>query len=172
MPRGDGTGPMGMGPMTGRAAGYCTGSGVPGFANPVPRQGLGFRRGYGSFARGAGFGRGGGFGRGFSRGFNYAGRGGGFRGRGATYAPVNYRAPAYGQLPKARDWFAQRAGTQTPTQAPQTQPVPQPSFSAAPQPIQQPQTSKEQEIQTLENQVRALEDQIGQIRDRIKQLRE
>lgn len=27
MPRGDGTGPQGMGPMTGRAAGYCIGSG-------------------------------------------------------------------------------------------------------------------------------------------------
>ena len=25
MPRGDGTGPMGMGPMTGRAAGFCAG---------------------------------------------------------------------------------------------------------------------------------------------------
>ena len=33
MPRGDGTGPAGMGPMTGRAAGYCTGYTVPGFAN-------------------------------------------------------------------------------------------------------------------------------------------
>ena len=34
MPRGDGTGPAAMGPMTGRAAGYCAGYGVPGFANP------------------------------------------------------------------------------------------------------------------------------------------
>ena len=34
MPRGDGTGPAGMGPMTGRAAGYCAGYGVPGFMNP------------------------------------------------------------------------------------------------------------------------------------------
>ena len=25
MPRGDGTGPRGLGPMTGRAAGYCAG---------------------------------------------------------------------------------------------------------------------------------------------------
>lgn len=33
MPRGDGTGPMGMGPMTGRGAGYCAGYPVPGFAN-------------------------------------------------------------------------------------------------------------------------------------------
>jgi hypothetical protein len=35
MPRGDGTGPAGMGPMTGRAAGYCAGYSVPGFANPA-----------------------------------------------------------------------------------------------------------------------------------------
>jgi hypothetical protein len=34
MPRGDGTGPAGMGPMTGRAAGYCAGYTVPGFMNP------------------------------------------------------------------------------------------------------------------------------------------
>ena len=34
MPLGDGTGPAGMGPMTGRAAGYCVGYPVPGFMNP------------------------------------------------------------------------------------------------------------------------------------------
>ena len=51
MPRGDGTGPAGLGPMTGRAAGYCAGYPVPGFANPIPGRGLGF--GYG---RGLGFG--------------------------------------------------------------------------------------------------------------------
>jgi len=48
MPGGDGSGPMGMGPMTGRAAGYCAGYPTPGFASP-----------YG----GGGFGRGGGRGR-------------------------------------------------------------------------------------------------------------
>ena len=53
MPRGDGTGPGGMGPMTGRAAGYCAGLQTPGFANPIPG------RGYGGGGRG-----GGGFGRG------------------------------------------------------------------------------------------------------------
>ncbi len=31
MPRGDRTGPMGMGPMTGRGGGYCAGSGRPAF---------------------------------------------------------------------------------------------------------------------------------------------
>jgi len=56
MPRGDGTGPMGLGPMTGRAAGYCAGYSVPGYMNPIPG------RGYWGQARG-GFGRGGGRGR-------------------------------------------------------------------------------------------------------------
>lgn len=36
MPGGDGTGPLGFGPGTGRAAGYCAGYYVPGFANPLP----------------------------------------------------------------------------------------------------------------------------------------
>jgi len=46
MPRGDGTGPMGMGPMTGRAAGYCAGFPSPGFMNPIGgRLGLGLGRG-------------------------------------------------------------------------------------------------------------------------------
>ena len=31
MPRGDGTGPLGQGPMTGRAAGYCAGYHAPGY---------------------------------------------------------------------------------------------------------------------------------------------
>lgn len=31
MPRGDRTGPMGLGPMTGRAAGLCTGHASPGY---------------------------------------------------------------------------------------------------------------------------------------------
>lgn len=45
MPWGDRTGPFGLGPMTGRAAGFCAGFPVPGFANPVP--GLGWGRGWG-----------------------------------------------------------------------------------------------------------------------------
>jgi hypothetical protein len=51
MPRGDGTGPAGMGSMTGRAAGYCAGYGMPGFATP------GYGRGFCGWDRG----RGGGF---------------------------------------------------------------------------------------------------------------
>ncbi len=46
MPRGDRTGPMGMGRMSGRGAGYCAGYQVPGCANQA------------GFGRGMGFGRG------------------------------------------------------------------------------------------------------------------
>lgn len=62
--------------MTGRAAGYCAGYGVPGYANP------GFGRGMGMA-----WGRGGGWGMGMTwrRGW---GRGG--------YAPAPYGPPAYG----------------------------------------------------------------------------
>jgi len=45
MPGGDRTGPMGLGPMTGRAAGICAGYPTPGFANPIP----GFGRGRGFY---------------------------------------------------------------------------------------------------------------------------
>lgn len=82
MPGGDGTGPLGMGSMTGRAAGYCAGYSAPGYANPVPGRGRGF--GYGR-----GFGRGRGWGRGFGRGF-------GFGWAGYPYAYDNpYMAPSY-----------------------------------------------------------------------------
>ena len=48
MPRGNGTGPDGYGPMTGRALGYCAGYPNPGFD-----MGRGMGRGYGrGFARG------------------------------------------------------------------------------------------------------------------------
>ncbi|MBC8489052.1 MAG: DUF5320 domain-containing protein [Bacteroidetes bacterium] len=60
MPRGDRTGPNGMGPMTGRAAGFCAGYDRPGFANPGLGGGYGMGRGMGRGFRG-GFGRGYGF---------------------------------------------------------------------------------------------------------------
>jgi len=72
MPFGDGTGPRGMGPMTGRGAGYCTGVNNPGFANPVPGRGF-FGFGYGAgFGRGRGMGMGMGGGRGRGRGWRWA----------------------------------------------------------------------------------------------------
>ncbi len=50
MPGGDRTGPTGMGARTGRAAGYCAGNGMPGYANPVPGRGFGIGYGRGRFA--------------------------------------------------------------------------------------------------------------------------
>jgi hypothetical protein len=51
MPRGDRTGPRGLGPLTGRATGYCAGFAIPGYANPFGmrwrRRGFGFGRGAG-----------------------------------------------------------------------------------------------------------------------------
>ncbi len=58
MPRGDRTGPNGMGAMSGRAAGFCAGYGAPGFANPIPGRGMGFGMGRGFGGRGSGRGRG------------------------------------------------------------------------------------------------------------------
>ncbi len=60
MPFGDGTGPSGMGPMTGRGMGYCAGYVQPGYASG------------GAF--GGGFGRGRGRGRGFRNQFYATGR--------------------------------------------------------------------------------------------------
>ena len=58
MPFGDGTGPLGQGPMTGRGLGYCGGYGAPGrFQGWGRGMGRGFRRGFGrGFGRGYGFG--------------------------------------------------------------------------------------------------------------------
>jgi hypothetical protein len=61
MPAGDGTGPMGFGPMTGRGAGYCAGFPAPGYTNPMPGRGRGMGRGWGR-VRGWGRGRGWGYG--------------------------------------------------------------------------------------------------------------
>ena len=105
MPWGDGTGPAGMGPMTGRAAGYCAGYPVPGYMNPAvgwrgyamaPYAGMPYggvmppaygRTPYGVAPRGfVGFGRGRGFG--FGRGLAWRrGRGRAF-GRGRGFAPA------------------------------------------------------------------------------------
>ena len=69
MPGGNGTGPAGMGPMTGRAAGYCAGYATPGFANPMAGRGF----------WGGGRGRGGGFGGRGRFGMGYPGYGGGMQ---------------------------------------------------------------------------------------------
>ncbi len=56
MPGGDGTGPNGFGPMTGRGAGFCAGLRTPGYAN-LPGRGISNRafNGRGSFGRGRGY---------------------------------------------------------------------------------------------------------------------
>lgn len=93
MPGGDGTGPAGMGPMTGRAAGFCAGYGVPGYANPVPG--------------GFGYGRGRGFGRGGGRGFGMGFRGG--RWAVPAYPPA-YAAPVAAPVPQTeKDLLKQQA---------------------------------------------------------------
>ena len=104
MPFGDGTGPRGQGPMTGRGAGYCSGYSAPGYAGPPPGwggygygvgRGTGYGVGYGTgygMGRGVGrgwgmgYGRGRGMGRGWGMGYGM-GRGGG-RGWG-------WRAPSW-----------------------------------------------------------------------------
>jgi hypothetical protein len=83
MPAGDRTGPGGIGPRSGRAAGYCAGFEMPGYANP------GFGRGFGmGFGRGPGFGGRGGGGRGWRHMFYATGRPGWMRFGG-------YAAPYY-----------------------------------------------------------------------------
>ena len=78
MPRGDRTGPTGMGPMTGRATGYCAGYGMPGYANPVVGRGfgMGFGRGGGAWGRGR---FAGGCGRGWRNGYYATGQPGWMR---------------------------------------------------------------------------------------------
>lgn len=77
MPRGDRTGPAGMGPMTGRKSGFCTGAAAPGYANPA------------NFA--GGFGCGSGRGRGYRRMFYATGQPGYMR----------YTTPVYTQAAAA-----------------------------------------------------------------------
>ena len=82
MPGGDRTGPAGMGPMTGRAAGYCAGNIVPGCATMPAGRGM----------RGRG-GRGGGGGRGWRNRFFQTGLTGWQR-AGMGYSSFGVVAPA------------------------------------------------------------------------------
>lgn len=78
MPGGDRTGPVGMGPMSGRGAGFCAGAPVPGYMNPGA-----------AYGRGMGYSRGG---RGYRRLYSYRGFPAaahfGFPGYGTAYMPV------------------------------------------------------------------------------------
>ncbi len=75
MPAGDRTGPLGLGPRTGRGMGYCSGYDMPGYANPAN----------------VGFGRGAGFGRGFGRGRALFGRGRFWYPRAVPYVQSQYQ---------------------------------------------------------------------------------
>jgi len=88
MPRGDGTGPMGMGPMTGRAAGYCAGYSAPSFMNSV-----------------GGRGRGGGVGRGLAM---RRGRGRAFGLAPAPFALAPTREQELGLLRSQADWLKEQ----------------------------------------------------------------
>ena len=90
MPRGDGTGPMGEGPMTGRGAGLCAGNVQPGFAGG--QAGRGFGPGFG--------------GRGFAGDRRFAGGGRGYRNR--VY-PTQGGA-GFAAQPMAADPAVQRQG--------------------------------------------------------------
>ena len=89
MPGGNQTGPMGMGPRTGRGAGYCSGYGTPGFANPSSGRGFvaGMGRGRGVWGRGSGGG-----GRGWRNLFHATGQPGWMR-SGGYAPPAGYPAP-------------------------------------------------------------------------------
>ena len=85
MPGGDGTGPGGQGPTTGRGLGYCSGYNTPGYTKG-PGMGMAWGRGRAAF--------------GYGRGMAW-GRGRGRRGVWAapTYRPgVAPRAPTYGNV--------------------------------------------------------------------------
>lgn len=47
MPGGDRTGPLGLGPKTGRGMGFCAGYQTSGYMNPGFRRGRFWRRGFG-----------------------------------------------------------------------------------------------------------------------------
>ena len=105
MPFGNGRGPAGIGPMTGRGAGFCAGYPVPGYANTIPGRGFG----------GVGFGRGGGRGHrnwfyatgltGWQRsayGFPYANAGMPFGAYSEPY-PMPYSHPGFSKEDHLRD---------------------------------------------------------------------
>ena len=140
MPGGDGTGPAGMGSMTGRAAGYCAGYPVPGYMNPIPGAGWG----------GFGYGRGGGGGRGWGRGYGW-GRGFGWRGGsysgygypGYGYSGYTYGYPSYGVPYYGNPYFGY------------------PYVS---------EMTSQQESEMLKEQAKAMQEDISSINKRIKEL--
>ena len=103
MPAGDGTGPAGRGPGTGRGMGYCGGYDAPGWANPGPGRVF-----YGRGGRGIRGGRWGGYG---------AGRGGGWGWRHQYYATGLPRWERWGPPPAAAYGAPYGAPSESPSQA-------------------------------------------------------
>jgi len=141
MPGGDGTGPAGMGPMTGRAAGYCVGYPVSGYMNPIPGGswgGFGYGRGGG---RGRGWGRGYGWGRGFGwRGGSHSGYGYPWYGySGYSYGYPSYGAPYYGNPYSGYPYISE--------------------------------VTSQQESEMLKEQAKAMQEDISSINERIKELK-
>ena len=97
MPRGDGSGPAGQGPMTGRGLGYCAGYDAPGYM-----AGGGGGCGWGGFGRGFGRGR---RGRWFGGGRGPGGGGPGGRGwwRGGWNGAEQYPEPTASAAPEQRE---------------------------------------------------------------------
>ena len=133
MPRGDRTGPRGMGPMTGRKAGYCAGYDRPGYANP------GFGMGLCRFGgRGVGWGRGrgwGGGGRGYRNWYYATGVPG--------WARAGY-APAWGVPPPA--W-----------QAPDVPPLNYPQPPQETQFLKQQAAWLQEQLQSIQERIAELE---------------
>lgn len=88
---------MGMGPMTGRGAGYCAGYDRPGYANPLPGGGFGTGWGRGGW-RGHPWGGGWGLGRGWRHWYYATGLPGWAR---LGYAPAWGAPPAWAYDPYA-----------------------------------------------------------------------
>ena len=139
MPAGDGTGPMGMGPITGRAMGYCSGFQAPGFANA-------------------------GFGRGFAgRGAVPFGRGGRnrFWAR-STGQPGWYRAgagyPAFGRWPVQTQAVPVQSGQQP------AYPFVQPTNEQERQSLEQDKEMLKQELEAIKRDIESIEKRMTEIK--------
>lgn len=101
MPRGDRRGPLGEGPMTGRAMGYCAGNDRPGYAAGGYGMGRGLGRGRGAFAHGVYGGRGMAWGYGRGR-QGYGGYNGFGPAYGSAYGPA-YSPGGFEQGPASKE---------------------------------------------------------------------
>ena len=156
MPGFDGTGPRGMGPMTGGGRGFCS------------PWGLG---------SGYGFGRGGGFGfRGSSPPWPFVGIGRGGLPRGAYFGaagmPVSPGYPSYGS-PWATPYYggaAPEAMPGAPAPGAYGSPAAMPPYGGTTAYPYAPQMSREQELDFLRNQAEAIKGQLEQIDARMREL--